>query len=158
MDVSFLLGLVLAIPLSIAGNLATPRVQQFLARRSERRRILLSELSNEKREVVTWFANNPMIFTAYLVRTGFEMVGPVLVMIGAITVYALARPLAIEKRSAVDFVLMTLAAIVFISCLIYMFNVLGRVIGHWLAVQHEAAWPITTGFRIKRTLKDRIQE
>ncbi len=68
LDASFWIGLALAIPLSIIGNLVTPWLQQILSRQSERRakahvQEMLSELS-ELEEL----ANNPSILMLDLLR------------------------------------------------------------------------------------------
>lgn len=68
LDASFWIGLALAIPLSILGNLATPWFQQFLSRQSERRaKAHVEELLSELSEIEE-LAKNPSILMLDLLR------------------------------------------------------------------------------------------
>lgn len=66
MDASFWIGLVLAIPLSIAGNMMTPRAQQWLSQRSSTRRHKRHERLVSEFEQVRKFADDRARFNTYL--------------------------------------------------------------------------------------------
>lgn len=68
LDFGFWIGLALAIPLSVLGNLATPWFQQYLAHRSEQRsKARISEILRELEEVEE-LAKNPDLLVIDLLR------------------------------------------------------------------------------------------
>ncbi|MFC5770145.1 hypothetical protein [Thauera sinica] len=68
LDANFWIGLALAIPLSVLGNLATPWFQQLLSRQSERRaKAHVEEMLSELSEIEE-LAKNPSILMLDLLR------------------------------------------------------------------------------------------
>lgn len=71
LDLSFWLGLVLAIPLSILGNMLTPRAQQYFAKRTEQQTIERLHSIRTELEDLEALAKDPA-------STQFEMIRSVL--------------------------------------------------------------------------------
>jgi hypothetical protein len=68
-DASFWIGLALAVPLSILGNLATPWFQQLLSRRSEQQAKLQAEKLLHELSDLEELSANPMLLLLDLTRT-----------------------------------------------------------------------------------------
>lgn len=77
MNVYFLLGLLLSVPLSVAANLLTPRIARRFASLSDSRASRSAQREREQREEAQWFVDRPELFTQRMLREvlGITMLG-----------------------------------------------------------------------------------
>ena len=97
MDISFLLGLISAIPIGILGNLLTPKVQTFLSRNSEKyRRKRQRDLSREL-SFVTFLAADRTALIAYVARNMFYHLSSILVIVSLSALLLIAHADAVFR-------------------------------------------------------------
>jgi hypothetical protein len=80
----FVLGLLVALPLAIVGQLLTPRLERWWGGRSEKKAAELTARDARLRELARFYRANPDIFLAYMAyRTQMLLQGGLLIVGGA---------------------------------------------------------------------------
>ncbi|WP_139338246.1 hypothetical protein [Micromonospora avicenniae] len=150
MDLGFWLGLALSIPIGVLVNIATPQIQKRMGERSEKKRQQLADRSAEHAAIVDWFAQNPNLFVAYLIRTGFEFVGPATVMVALAVLFVIGKGNQADNPGDQFWKIAPTLVLLIIALAGHMiFRIFGRVIGMWIDVRNAAGWPVSTAFRLR---------